>query len=85
MANIKQKSIIKLSPHPTLVEDLQNQIIKHGGLKITGFGMFKLKRTKGSKNALNPYSQKRQKFSPKTKVSFRPVKSFKDKMQKWTK
>ena len=67
------------------MEDLQNQIIKHGGLKITGFGMFKLKRTKGSKNALNPYSQKRQKFSPKTKVSFRPVKSFKDKMQKWTK
>jgi len=83
MPNIKQKSIIKLTPHPTLVEELQKQIIKNGGLKITGFGMFKLKRTKGSKNALNPYSQKRQKFSPKTKVSFKPVKSFKEKMQKW--
>lgn len=85
MANIKQKSILKLTPHPKLVNDLQKHIIKHGGLKITGFGMFKLKRTNGSKNALNPYTQKRQKFLPKTKVSFKPVKSFHIKMQKWTK
>ncbi len=83
MANIPQKSIIKLSPHPNLVEQIQKQIIKHGGVKITGFGMFKLKRTNGSKNALNPYTQKRQKFSPRTKISFRPVKSFKDKIQTW--
>lgn len=83
MPNIKQKAIVKLSPHPSLVDQLQKQIIKHGGLKITGFGMFKLKRTNGSKNALNPFTQKRQKFLPKTKINFRPVKSFKDKMQKW--
>jgi len=81
--NKRQKAIIKLTPHPTLVEQLIKQIIKFGGLKITGFGMFKLKRTNGSKNALNPYTQKRQKFLPKTKVSFRPVKSFNKQIQKW--
>lgn len=83
MPNIQQKSIVKLTPHPQLVEQLIKQLIKHGGLKITGFGMFKLKRTNGSKNAFNPHTRKRQRFLPKIKVSFRPVKSFKDEIQKW--
>ncbi len=81
--NKQQKSIIKLSPHPQLVGQLIKQIMKHGGLKITGFGMFKLKRTNGSKDALNPFTQKRQKFLPKTKVTFHPVKNFKDAIQTW--
>lgn len=83
--NTPQKKIIRLKPHPALAEQLQDEILKNGGLKITGFGIFKLKRTKGSKNALNPYTQKRQRFSPKTKITFKPVKDFKDKLQRWRK
>ena len=83
MPNKSQKSIVRLSPHPALVKQLSQQLIKHGSLKITGFGIFKLKRTKGSKRALNPYSQKFQSFPPKTKIVFKPIKSLKEEIQKW--
>ena len=82
MANKLQKSIIKLDPYPQLVEQLQDEMIKSGGLKITGLGVFKIKQTKGTKNGYNPYSKKRQHFKPKIKVLFKPAKSFNDKLQK---
>jgi nucleoid DNA-binding protein len=83
MPNKLQKSIVRLSPHPALVKQLSAQLIKHGSLKITGFGIFKLKRSKGSKKALNPYTQKFQSFPPKTKIVFKPIKSLKEDIQKW--
>lgn len=83
--NKLQKAIIKLTPHPILVEDLIERIVRHGGLKITGFGIFKLKKTKGTKNGYNLYTKKRDKFSPRVKVTFRPVKKFKTAIQKWHK
>lgn len=81
--NKKQSSIMKLTPHPISVNDLKKNLMKNGSLKITGLGIFKLKRTKGRKNAMNPHTKKRQNFAPNTKVSFTPSKELKTKVQKW--
>ncbi len=78
MANKSQKYITKLFPHPDTVDQLKKQLVKSRGIKITGFGMFNLKKTKGVKNGIHPYSGKRQNFPPYIKITFRPVKSLKE-------
>lgn len=82
MANEKQKSIIKLGPHPKLVKQLQSQILKYGGLKIVGFGIFKLKRMK-PRIGFDPNKKQRVKFPAYTKITFTPTKTLKDKIQIW--
>lgn len=81
--NKKQKSSTRLFPHPEIVDNLHKKLLKTGGLKIVGFGMFNLKRMKGIKNGVHPYSGKRQNFPPYTKISFKPVKKLKESIQSW--
>lgn len=82
MANKKQKSIIKINPHPHVVEQLKTQLVKNGGLKITGFGVFDLKRMKAHTN-FNPGANKFEKFPAYVKINFLPTKSLKQAIQKW--
>ena len=81
MPNISQRSIIKVDKD--FLEMLYTTLLQNGGVKITGFGMFTLTRTKGIKNGMNPYSLKRMNVPPFTKIKFRPVKKLRDTVQKW--
>lgn len=83
MPNISQRSIVKVDKE--LLKVLYECLLQHGGVKITGFGMFKLVRTKGIKQGMNPYTLKRMNVEPFTKIKFRPVKKLKDDIQKWKK
>lgn len=83
MANTKQRSIVRLAPHPDLIDTLIKQIVMRGGLKIIGLGVFKLQRMKAIKNGFNPYTVKKQSFPAYTKITFTPSKALKDKIQKW--
>jgi nucleoid DNA-binding protein len=80
MANKTQKSIIKIDD--TLLAELYDCLLQYNGVKITGFGMFTVIKTKGIKQGVNPFTRKRQNFPPYFKIKFRPVKALKDEIKK---
>lgn len=83
MANTKQRSIVK--PDDSLLKLLLACLIKEGGVKIIGFGIFKLKRMKAVKNGFNPFTKKRQSYPAYTKITFTPSKQLKQLIQRWKK
>lgn len=82
MANKSQRSIVKLLPHPKTAEHLKSQLKKHGGMKIVGFGVFKVSKMPARKKAFNPYSKKYQKSESYYKIKFTPTKKLKEAVQK---
>lgn len=83
MANSTQRSIVKLAPHPFLVMELERTIVRFGGLKIIGFGIFKVQKMK-AKTGFNPYTKKPAKFPAYNKITFTPSSHLKKAIQKWT-
>lgn len=81
MPNKTQKSII--CADRKFIEFIHECLLKHGEVKITGLGIFKLVRTKGIKSGMNPFTLKVQNFPPWTKMKFRPTIKLKQKIQKW--
>lgn len=81
MPNKSQKSIIQSDPQ--FLNLLCKCLLKYGSVKIDDFGIFKLIRTKGIKNGMNPFTQKRMNTPPFTKIKFRPTVKLKNKIQKW--
>lgn len=83
MANKIQKSVVRLAPHPQLVEDLKKQLLIFGSLKIANFGIFKLKRMKAINNGFDPYKRIKASYPAYTKITFTPTASLKTNIQTW--
>lgn len=81
MANKTQKSIIDLKDK-TLIQAFHNHLLRYGGFKLTGFGVFDLKKMKAHKG-FNPYTKKVEHFPEYIKITFTPNKFVKELIQKW--
>ncbi len=82
MYNTKQKSIIDLKDK-TLIEVFTRHLLRYGGFKLVGFGVFSLKKAVTS--GFNPYTKKRGKSKKYVKVNFTASKNLKEFIQTWKK
>jgi len=81
MANIKHKSIIKLKDKQFFVL-LEQELIKHGMVKVTGLGVFKLMKMKSHTRYI-PGSKKVGITKAYVKIVFIPTKTLKVNVQKY--
>lgn len=81
MANNKQNSIIKLKDK-TFFQLLTTELIKHGRVKITGLGIFKLKVMKEHSRYV-PGNKRVNKIKKHTKLTFTPTRALKEQLQKY--
>ncbi len=81
MANIRHKSIIKLND-TQFFDLLTTELLKHGLVKVTGLGVFKLKHMK-ARSCYIVGSNKMGKIDSRVKLSFLPTKSLKINIQSY--
>ncbi len=79
MANIKHSSIIKIKDR-TLFDVIKKDLIKYGMVKITGFGVFRIKEMKSHSRYI-PGSKKVEEVGIKYKLIFIPTKTLKEDIQ----
>ncbi|MBX4188191.1 MAG: hypothetical protein KW793_03605 [Candidatus Doudnabacteria bacterium] len=78
MSSVKHPSIIKLKDR-AYFRKLEEELVKHGNVKVTGHGVFKLKRVK--LNVFNAREQKHMGEKEFVRMHFYPAKDFKQKIQ----
>lgn len=81
--NIRHSSIIKLKDQQ-FFELLVKELITHGIVKVTGLGVFKLKKMSEQKRYI-PGSKKMGIVKARVKLIFTPTKQIKDNIQKYGK
>ncbi len=79
MASVKQKAILNFK-NRSIIEFIKSEIIQHRKLKVTGFGIFEVKKMKASERH-NPYTGKTEHFPEYYKITFTPTKEFKEKLR----
>ena len=81
MISKKHPAIIKLKDR-NYFDTLEQELSKHGNVKVTGHGVFKLKKVKARK-IYNVGLGKYGMVMPQTKIVFHPSKAFKEAVQKY--
>jgi len=79
MPNIPQKNIINLKDR-RLFDRVADLLVVDGGVKVTGFGTFKLVKIKAHMG-FNPSNGKYEKIEDYYKLTFIPTKKLREKVQ----
>jgi len=81
--NIKNKSIMKFTNN-AFIASLYADLLKYGRVKVTGLGVFQLKKVK-SRGGYDMQTQKKITLPEHTRISFKPTLSLKNIASQWKK